>query len=144
MFRKITSNRPMGNTLWKEINKEFSIYTIKLKRLILVALTGYPKQIYTIMVISILCSICCFFMLPRRKVDKVEKTILSSQPVKDGMGHIFGSISDLKEIIELQSILDGLSKKQNLNKQDSLILIQIKERLYMLNSQRANGSSSNK
>ncbi|WP_208734381.1 hypothetical protein [Sphingobacterium siyangense] len=73
---------------------------------------------------------------------KTTKSAHSVKPVSDGMAHIMGSISDLKEIIELQAIMDGLSTKRNLDKQDSLILIQIKERLFALENLKAKDSIS--
>ncbi|QRQ60005.1 MULTISPECIES: hypothetical protein [Sphingobacterium] len=63
-----------------------------------------------------------------------------SAPIADGMGNIFGSISDLKEVLELQAVLEGLSKKDNLDKQDSMILIQIKDRLLSLGNYNAKDS----
>ncbi|MGF7028689.1 MULTISPECIES: hypothetical protein [Sphingobacterium] len=65
-----------------------------------------------------------------------------SAPIADGMGNIFGSISDLKEVLELQAVLEGLSKKDNLDKQDSMILIQIKDRLLSLENHNAKDSIS--
>ncbi|MGJ1506327.1 hypothetical protein [Sphingobacterium sp. G1-14] len=65
-----------------------------------------------------------------------------SAPIADGMGNIFGSISDLKEVLELQAVLEGLSKKENLDKQDSMILIQIKDSLLSLENHNAKDSIS--
>ncbi|WP_312905804.1 hypothetical protein [Sphingobacterium multivorum] len=65
-----------------------------------------------------------------------------SAPIANGMGNIFGSISDLKEVLELQAVLEGLSKKDNLDKQDSMILIQIKDRLLSLENQNAKDAIS--
>ncbi|MGJ1243159.1 MULTISPECIES: hypothetical protein [Sphingobacterium] len=65
-----------------------------------------------------------------------------SAPIADGVGNIFGSISDLKEVLELQAVLEGLSKKENLDKQDSMILIQIKDSLLSLENHNAKDSIS--
>ncbi|WP_286801691.1 hypothetical protein [Sphingobacterium sp. UBA5639] len=81
-------------------------------------------------------------MLPRQKEVKMVKNPKLSAPIADGMGNIFGSISDLKEVLELQAVLEGLSKKDNLDKQDSMILIQIKDRLLSLENHNAKDSIS--
>ncbi|WP_286897428.1 MULTISPECIES: hypothetical protein [Sphingobacterium] len=70
----------------------------------------------------------------------MEKNAKLSAPIADGMGNIFGSISDLKEVLELQAVLEGLSKKDHLDKQDSMILIQIKDRLLSLENHNAKDS----
>lgn len=141
MFRKITSSRPDSSVL-KEISKEFSTYTRWIKMFVRSQLIAYPKQIYTLMILCITVSICCFFLLPKPKDTKMAKRSHTEQPVSDGMGHIMGSIADLKEIIELQAIVDGLSKKKILDKQDSLILIQVKERLFTLENHKPKDSIS--
>ncbi|WP_418360993.1 hypothetical protein [Sphingobacterium detergens] len=81
-------------------------------------------------------------MLPRQKEVKMVKNPKLSAPIANGMGNIFGSISDLKEVLELQAVLEGLSKKDNLDKQDSMILIQIKDRLLSLENQNAKDAIS--
>lgn len=141
MFRKIISNKPESSLL-KEISREFSAYTHRIKKFVRSRLIAYPRQIYILMILCIMVSICCFFLLPKPKDAKMAKNPHHGQPVTDGMGHIIASISDLKEIIELQAIVDGLSKKKNLDKQDSLILIQIKERLFTLENHKPKDSIS--
>ncbi|HBI89033.1 MAG TPA: hypothetical protein DDY75_14375 [Sphingobacterium sp.] len=81
-------------------------------------------------------------MLPRQKEVKMVKNPKLSAPIADGVGNIFGSISDLKEVLELQAVLEGLSKKENLDKQDSMILIQIKDSLLSLENHNAKDSIS--
>lgn len=81
-------------------------------------------------------------MLPRQMEVKMVKNPQLSAPIADGMGNIFGSISDLKEVLELQAVLEGLSKKDNLDKQDSMILIQIKDRLLSLENHNAKDAIS--
>jgi len=139
MFKKITSNKS-ESSVWNEISREFSRYTVQLKRCVRSKLSTYPQQVYMFMVLCILVSIGCFFLLPRQKEVKMEKNPKLSVPITNGMGNIFGSISDLKEVLELQAILEGLSKKDNLDKQDSLILIQIKDRLLSLENHKAKDS----
>ncbi len=139
MFRKITSNKS-ESSVWKEIGKEFSRYTVHLRRFVRSKLSTYPKQVFMFMVLCVVISICCFFMLPRQKEVKMEKNAKLSAPIADGMGNIFGSISDLKEVLELQAVLEGLSKKDHLDKQDSMILIQIKDRLLSLENHNAKDS----
>ncbi|TWI15688.1 hypothetical protein IQ31_04971 [Sphingobacterium siyangense] len=141
MFRKITSNRPDSSVL-KEISKEFYTYFRYIKMFVRCRLIAYPRQVYILMILCITISICCFFLLPKPMDVKTTKSAHSVKPVSDGMAHIMGSISDLKEIIELQAIMDGLSTKRNLDKQDSLILIQIKERLFALENLKAKDSIS--
>ncbi len=141
MFRKITSNKS-ESSVWKEIGNEFSRYTVHLRRCVRSKLSTYPKQVFMFMVSCILISICCFFMLPRQKEVKMVKNPKLSAPIADGMGNIFGSISDLKEVLELQAVLEGLSKKENLDKQDSMILIQIKDSLLSLENHNAKDSIS--
>jgi len=79
-------------------------------------------------------------MLPRQKEVKMGRNAKLSAPIADGVGNIFGSISDLKEVLELQAVLEEISKKDNLDKQDSMILIQIKDRLLSLENH--NGKDS--
>ena len=139
MFKKTTSNKS-ESSVWKEIGKEFSRYTVHLRRFVRSKLSTYPKQVFMFMVLCVVISICCFFMLPRQKEVKMEKNAKLSAPIADGMGNIFGSISDLKEVLELQAVLEGLSKKDHLDKQDSMILIQIKDRLLSLENHNAKDS----
>lgn len=139
MFKKIISNKS-ESSVWNEISREFSRYTVQLKRFVRSKLSTYPKQVYMFMVLCILVSIGCFFLLPRQKEVKMEKNPKLSVPITNGMGNIFGSISDLKEVLELQAILEGLSKKDNLDKQDSIILIQIKDRLLSLENHKPKDS----
>ncbi|SPZ92128.1 Uncharacterised protein [Sphingobacterium multivorum] len=139
MFKKTTSNKS-ESSVWKEIGSEFSRYTVHLRKCVMSKLGTYPKQVFMFMVLCILISICCFFMLPRQKEVKMVKNPKLSAPIADGMGNIFGSISDLKEVLELQAVLEGLSKKDNLDKQDSMILIQIKDRLLSLGNYNAKDS----
>lgn len=141
MFKKITSSRPDSSVL-KEINREFSAYTRCIKIFVRSRLIAYTRQIYILMILCITISICCFFLLPKPKDAKMAKRSRTEQPLSDGMGHIMGSIADLKEIIELQAIVDGLSKKKILDKQDSLILIQVKERLFTLKNPKPKDSIS--
>ena len=141
MFKKTTSNKS-ESSVWKEIGKEFSRYTVHLRRCVRSKLSTYPKQVFMFMVSCILISICCFFMLPRQMEVKMVKNPQLSAPIADGMGNIFGSISDLKEVLELQAVLEGLSKKDNLDKQDSMILIQIKDRLLSLENHNAKDAIS--
>lgn len=139
MFKKITSNKS-ESSIWKEIGNEFSRYTVHLRRCVRSKLSTYPKQVFMFMVLCIVISICFFFMLPRQKEVKMGKNAKLSAPIADGVGNIFGSISDLKEVLELQAVLEEISKKDNLDKQDSMILIQIKDRLLSLENH--NGKDS--
>lgn len=141
MFKKTTSNKS-ESSVWKEIGSEFSKYTVHLRKCVRSKLSTYPKQVFMFMVLCILISICCFFMLPRQKEVKIVKNPKLSAPIADGMGNIFGSISDLKEVLELQAVLEGLLKKDNLDKQDSMILIQIKDRLLSLENHNVKDSIS--
>lgn len=141
MFKKTTSNKS-ESSVWKEIGSEFSRYTVHLRKCVRSKLSTYPKQVFMFMVLCILISICCFFMLPRQKEVKMVKNPKLSAPIADGMGNISGSISDLKEVLELQAVLDGLSKKDHLDKQDSMILIQIRDRLLSLENHNVKDSIS--
>ncbi|CDT00908.1 conserved hypothetical protein [Sphingobacterium sp. PM2-P1-29] len=140
MFRKITSNRNPKNTIWSEIHNEFSRYTNKLGNFLQFILGRYPNAIFCFMIAVIVISLAWVFFARKEPVKKQNLNV-ADNPISNSMGQIFGSISDLKEIIELQAIMDVLSKKEKLEVQDSLILVEIKERLFHLENIQKNDTA---
>lgn len=136
MFKKITSNRPPDTSLWEAIHGEFSGYIdgglLRVRRF----LEARPRTVFYAMLVCILVSIGCFFFIPKKKApSKTEAALSVQRPLLDGVGGIATGISSLKELLEINAVLDGLLEKETLNHEDSLVLQQAFDRMLQLEKQ---------
>jgi len=132
MFKKITSNRPPDTTLWTAFYKEFGKYIdgsiIRTKRF----LEARPRAVFSAMVLSILVSVGCFLFLPKEMPKKEPLQLSVQQPLMDGMGGIVTTVSALKELLEIRTVLDPLMQKDSLDSADSLLMESAIDRMQIL------------
>lgn len=135
MFRKITSNRTPGTTVWTAFYGEFGKYIDGSIARTKQFLEARPLAVFLAMVVIILVSVGCFLFLPKKPVQKDTTRISIEQPIKDGMGGIVSTVSTLKELLEINSVLDGLLKKDSLDSNDSLVMEKAIDRIQQLEKQ---------
>lgn len=132
MFKKITSNRPPDTTVWAAFYREFAKYIdgsiARSKRF----LEARPHTVFITMVLSILVSVGCFLFLPKETSKKEPVQLSVQQPLMDGMGGIVTTVSALKELLEIRTILDGLMEKDSLDSSDSLLMERAIDRIQIL------------
>lgn len=132
MFKKITSNRPPDTTVWTAFYREFGRYIdgsiTGTKRF----LETRPRTVFIVMVLSILVSVGCFLFLPKEKPKKDSPNLFVQQPLMDGMGGIVTTVSTLKELLEIRTVLDGLIEKDSLDSSDSLLMENAIDRMQVL------------
>ncbi len=132
MFKKITSNRPPDTTVWAAFYKEFGKYIdgsiTRTKRF----LEARPRAVFIAMVLSILVSASCFLFLPKEIPKKEPLQLSMQQPLMGGMGGIVTTVSALKELLEIRTILDSLMEKENLDSSDSLLMERAIDRMQIL------------
>ncbi|MDM1050346.1 MULTISPECIES: hypothetical protein [Sphingobacterium] len=132
MFKKITSNRPPDTTVWTAFYREFGKYidggAHRTKRF----LEARPRTVFFAMVASILVSVGCFLFLPKETPKKEPLQLSVQQPLMDGMGGIVITVSALKELLEIRTVLDTLMQKDNLDSSDSLLMERAIDRMQVL------------
>jgi hypothetical protein len=133
MFRKLHSNRDPGDTLLRELHKEFRPYIRKagggLKRLV----DSHPKFLFIMMVINIVLSLVLSFTVFRRHPapTKIMKPVTG--PVSGGFEQIMLAGAKLKETIALKREIDSLTAKKTLSATDSLALEKALDTIQHLN-----------
>lgn len=132
MFKKTTSNRPPDTTVWAAFYKEFDKYIegsiTRSKRF----LEARPRTVFFAMVLSILISIGCFLFLPKETPKKDPLQLSVQQPLMNGMGGIVTTVSTLKELLEIRTVLDTLMQKDSLDSSDSLLMERAIDRMQIL------------
>ncbi|MCT1525666.1 hypothetical protein [Sphingobacterium hotanense] len=132
MFRKITSNRPPHTTVWTAFYREFGKFIdgsiARSKRF----LEARPRTVFFAMVVSILVSVGSLLFLPKEIPQKDTIQLSVQQPLMDGMGGIVTTVSALKELLEIRTILDSLMEKENLDSSDSLLMERAIDRMQIL------------
>lgn len=132
MFKKITSNRPPDTTIWAAFYKEFGKYidgSITCTKLFLEA---RPRAVFSAMVLSIIVSVSCFLFLPKEIPKKEPLQLSMQQPLMNGMGGIVTTVSALKELLEIRTVLDTLMQKDSLDSADSLLMESAIDRMQIL------------
>ena len=132
MFKKITSNRPPDTTVWTAFYKEFGKYIDGSIARSKQFLETRPRAVFFAMVVSILVSVGCFLFLPKEIPQKDNVQLSVQQPLMDGMGGIVTTVSALKELLEIRTILDSLMEKENLDSSDSLLMERAIDRMQIL------------
>lgn len=122
MFRKITSNRAPGKTLGSELKKEFGIYFERAGKRSREAIEKYPRQIFCLMVVSILFSGVLAFTVMREKQKPIVQPKASPQSAASGFGQIISTANALQALMATQQQVDQLLKKDTLTHADSLTL----------------------
>jgi len=130
MFKKIHSKRNPNDTLYSEIKKEFSGYFSKAGNETRSFTERYPKLLYGLMVLSIVVSISVVFALRKRPAPPPKVTI---SPVSDSFSQVLRLSAALKETLALKKQVDSISRKQTLDKSDSVLLLNDLDRLQKIN-----------
>ena len=142
MFRKLHSNRDPRDTLLSEIKKEFGSHFEKAGDQLRGFTSRYPKILFgamvTLMLLSVDLSLTVFrYRPPAVKhiatgtgIKKPPKSSLS--PVTDGFGQILRIGDEIKETIALKKIVDSLTTKKSLSRQDSITLERALDRLQQI------------
>jgi len=132
MFKKITSNRPPDTTVWTAFYREFGKYIDRGTHRTKQFLETRPRTVFIAMVLSILVSVGCFLFLPKETPQKDPVHLYVQQPLMDGMGGIVTTVSTLKELLEIRTVLDGLIEKDSLDSSDSLLMENAIDRIQIL------------
>jgi len=132
MFRKITSNRPPDTTVWTAFYREFGKYIDGGAHCTKRFLEARPRTVFSAMVASILVSVGCFLFLPKETPKKEPLQLSVEQPLMDGMGGIVTTVSTLKELLEIRTVLDTLMEKDSLDSADSLLMERAIDRMQVL------------
>jgi len=130
MFRKIHSKRDASDTLYSEIKKEFGGYFSKAGNGTRSFTERYPKLLYGLMVLSIVVSISVVFALRKRPAPPPKVTI---SPVSDSFSQVLRLSAALKETLVLKKQVDSISRKQTMDKSDSVILLKDLDKLQQIN-----------
>jgi hypothetical protein len=130
MFKRITSNRDPGDTLYSEIKKEFGVHFRKAGSGTKAFTERYPKLLFGLMIFCITMSIAVVFTLRKRPAPQPKITV---SPVSDSFSQVLRLSAALKETLALKKQVDSITRKQTLDKSDSAILLKDLDRLQKIN-----------
>lgn len=137
MFRKITSNRDPGATVWSELRREFGSYFEKAGSYSLSFCKGNPKTVFGFMLTLLLLSAILSFSLFRHPSPPSKKAV-SIKPVHvidDGFGRILDAGAALQQTLHLKGEVEILLAKGKLKHPDSLALERALDSLQLLQHQ---------
>ena len=135
MFRKIHSKRNPSDTLFTELRQEFAIHFNRFWQWFTALCSRYPKQVYGTMVLLILVSAICSFLIRGTSPAPAQKWRPSSRlvtPVADGFGQIMQKGIALKEAAKIKTQIEALILKDSLTGTDSILLEKSIDRLHEL------------
>lgn len=119
MYRK-THSKPRPD-LFQELRKEFGIYFFRFGALWKLIRERYPRQIFTLMLFSILLSGGLAFTVMRVKNAEPLPSLFASGAVPD-IGVAFNTGQALKEVLDLQNQINTVLHKDSLTAADSLLV----------------------
>lgn len=125
MSRKITSEQDNQVTLFGELKKEFAVYLWRFSQKRNLFLQKYPRQVFTAMLICMVTSVILAFSVMRQQKIPAPSGMgmgVADTGMTSGMGQILSTGAALKEVLELQSQVGTILKKDSLNATDSLML----------------------
>jgi hypothetical protein len=121
MYRK-THFKPRPN-LYLELRKEFGAYFLRLQALWKNISTKYPRQIFIVMLASILFSGVLAFTIMRVKETRPLPSVSSSGAgVTQGFGQILDAGQALRKVLDLQNQINTVLHKDSLTAADSLLV----------------------
>lgn len=129
MSRKTTSEQDNQVTLLSELKKELAVYITRFSGLRNRFLEKYPRQVFAAMMICMITSIVLAFSVMRQKIPASSGMGRAGSEVASGMGQILSTGASLKEVLELQSQIGAILKKDSLDQTDSLMLKEAFRRL---------------
>ncbi|SDL86425.1 hypothetical protein SAMN05421813_10354 [Daejeonella rubra] len=134
MSRKTISEQDNQVTLFTELRKEFAGYFALLSQRRNQFLQRYPRQVFTGMLICLVTSVVLAFSVMRqKKVSTPSGVGKAGAEMASGLGQILNTGTALKEVLELQSQVEIILKKDSLNQADSLLLEAAFDRLEFIN-----------
>jgi hypothetical protein len=123
MWKKIHSNRDPRDTIYSELQKEFSMYFEKAHAAGKSVLTRYPKFFFGGMVAVMLVSMALSFTLFRHPgAIKTSRSPQKVSPVQDGFSQILQATGKIRETLRLKHLVDSISAKKGLSGADSILL----------------------
>ena len=135
MSRKTISEQDNQVTLFSELRKEFAAYFTLLSQRRNEFLQRYPRQVFTGMLICLVTSVVLAFSVMRQKKAPTPSGMgKAGVEMNSGLGEILNTGTALKEVLELQSQVEIILKKDSLNQADSLLLKAAFDRLESINS----------
>lgn len=129
MWRKIHSNRDPRDTLYSELQKEFSTYFTMIKNAGKQLTEAYPKFLFGCMIFLMMLSLVLSFTIFRRPDKAKTITIKNANPVEDGFDQIMQATGNIRETLHLKNLVDSLSAKKQLTGADSALLDSALDRL---------------
>jgi len=123
MWRKIHSNRDPRDTVYSELQKEFSPYFKKANDAGKSVLQRNPKFAFYAMILVMLVSMVLSFTVFR--FHEAERPPIKKQqinPVQDGFAQIRQVTGKIRETLRLKHLVDSISAKKQLSPADSTAL----------------------
>ncbi|BAU51966.1 hypothetical protein [Mucilaginibacter gotjawali] len=129
MWKRIHSNRDPRDTLYSELRKEFGDYFFIAgnagKRLAV----AYPRFFFGCMIFLMALSLVLSFTVFRHP-DKAKITAVKKvNPVEDGFNQIMQATGNIRETMRLKKMVDSLTAKKQLSREDSTLLDSALDRL---------------
>nr|WP_199156668.1 hypothetical protein [Pedobacter sp. ASV2] len=121
MYRK-THFKPRPN-LYLELRKEFGAYFSSLHAFWKNISARYPRQIFVVMLVSILLSgVLAFTVLRVKETGPLPSLSSTGADVTQGFGGILESGQALKKVLDLQNQINTVLHKDSLTAADSLLV----------------------
>lgn len=121
MYRK-THFKPRPN-LYLELRKEFGTYFSRLHAFWKNISIRYPRQIFIVMLASILLSgVLAFTVMRVKETGPLPSVSGSGASVTQGFGQILESGQALKKVLDLQNQINTVLHKDSLTAADSLLV----------------------
>ncbi|MGE6221181.1 hypothetical protein ACQKCH_15240 [Nubsella zeaxanthinifaciens] len=134
MYRKTPSRTTKA--LLSEISREFATYFSTLGDYIRHICERYPKLIFSVMVCAIVGSgILAFTVMRVSKKEKLPSLSATSVPITKGLSEIVGVGQALKQVLDLQSQINTILRKDTLTSSDSLFVTDALRQLEKINRQ---------
>lgn len=131
MFRKIRSNTDPGRTVFAELYQQFRPYLTLVRRRIVRLLKTCPKQVFMVMVITLIFSVLYSFGVLRAPAEKEVKVGSVGVSVKnenlaptieDGLSKISSTGNKLRKTISIRKQVDSVLARERLSHRDTLFL----------------------
>jgi hypothetical protein len=123
MLKKIRSNRNPGDTLFREVRREFGRYFLYAEKALERSSSKHPRRYFYTMVfamfLSMILSFTFFRNRERPRIIPVAKIIA---PASDGFERILQTTGEIRQTLALKKIIDSIASKKTLSSRDSLLL----------------------
>ncbi|PAW95445.1 hypothetical protein CKK33_18845 [Mucilaginibacter sp. MD40] len=122
MWKRIHSNRDPRDTLYSEIQKEFSSYFTVAGNAFKNLASAYPKFLFGCMIFLMALSIVLSFTIFRHPDKKQPAEVKKVSPVEDGFSQILQAAGNIRATMQLKQMVDSLTAKKQLSGRDSILL----------------------